>query len=96
MLPWLEIEIHILQKVYVTQTQNSKGREGGGVAKRPQLKFEILRKNRKKTERKRKQKREPIFFRKHLGDVVRSNLPRGDGWPALTEGAGISLCHLPA
>ena len=43
MLPWLEIEIHILQKVYVTQTQNSKGREGGGVAKRPQLKFEIPR-----------------------------------------------------
>ena len=40
-LPGLEIEIHILQKVYVTQTQNSKGREGGGVAKRPQLKFEI-------------------------------------------------------
>ena len=40
MLPWLEIEIHILQKVYVTQTQNSKGREGDGVAKRPQWKFQ--------------------------------------------------------
>ena len=35
-----------------------------------QLKFEILRKIRKKTERKRKRKRNGIFVSQHLGDVV--------------------------
>ena len=54
MLPWLEIEIHILQKVYATQTQNSKGREGGGVAKRPQLNLKFEEKIVKKTKRKEK------------------------------------------
>ena len=38
-----------------------------------QLKFEILRKFRKKTERKRKRKRNGIFVSQNLGDVVRGN-----------------------
>ena len=38
-----------------------------------QLKFEILRNFRKKTERKRKRKRNGIFVSQHLGDVVNSS-----------------------
>ena len=41
MLPCLEIQIQILQKIYVTQTRNSKVGERDRVAKRPQLKFDI-------------------------------------------------------
>ena len=40
------------RKFDAAQTQNSKGREGGGVAKRPQLKFEIFKKSNKKSKRK--------------------------------------------
>ena len=58
MLPWLEIESHILQTVYVTQTQNSKWGEGDGVAKRPQLKFEILRKDWLKNEKNKNKKKD--------------------------------------
>ena len=52
MLPRFKIEAHTLQKNYVTQTRNSKGWEGGGVAKRPQLKFWNLNQNRTKTKTK--------------------------------------------
>ena len=40
------------RKLAAAQLKTQKGGEGGGVAKRPQLKFEILRKNRKKNKTK--------------------------------------------